>query len=552
MMARSFFQRRAYERARRQNIKAREAERIRKESIAEYNRQIKAHEAARREHERKLKEYQKEQERRKKEAELAAREKYVNEMIEKAASLTRKAESKLESIENILKKAYFKDIENQFNLLKRTEEFPDFQLPKEYQHVPQMPLIQDFLSSVPELKGIANLMPRSKRKHAEKLALAKQRFYYAKQQYDQYMNYRGAHIAHLQNEHESLKQKAITEIRTFNLQIDQNFEKFKNGEPEKIIAATTMNLWNSKYPSSFPKKYRVNYNPEPKELIIEYELPKKDVIPTVVEYRYIKNRDEIVEKQLKPNDIALIYQDLVAAITLRTLAESFFIDKFNHVDVISFNGMVSTIDPATGQDIRPCLISVRTTKEQFTQIKLNRVDKKVCLRNLGAATSPRPEESFAIKPIVEFDMFDKRFIESGDSLSFLDSRPNIMDFDPFEFEELITNLFQKMGYETRRTQASRDGGVDCVAYDNRPLVGGKVVIQAKRYKNVVGVDAVRELYGTVINEGANKGILVTTSHFGQLAYEFISDKPITLMDGSALLYYLNEIGYAAKIIMPDD
>ena len=93
-MARSFFQRRAYERARRQNIKAREAERIRKESIAEYNRQIKAHEAARREHERKLKEYQKEQERRKKEAELAAREKYVNEMIEKAASLTRKAESK--------------------------------------------------------------------------------------------------------------------------------------------------------------------------------------------------------------------------------------------------------------------------------------------------------------------------------------------------------------------------------------------------------------------------------------------------------------------------
>lgn len=64
-----------------------------------------------------------------------------------------------------------------------------------------------------------------------------------------------------------------------------------------------------------------------------------------------------------------------------------------------------------------------------------------------------------------------------------------------------------MGLETRLTQASRDGGVDCVAWDMRPIVGGKVIVQAKRYKNV-GVSAARDLYGTVMNEGAAKGILV--------------------------------------------
>ena len=47
-----------------------------------------------------------------------------------------------------------------------------------------------------------------------------------------------------------------------------------------------------------------------------------------------------------------------------------------------------------------------------------------------------------------------------------------------------------MGLETPSTQASRDGGVDCVAYDPRPIFGGKVVIQAKRYKHTVGVSAV--------------------------------------------------------------
>ena len=37
---------------------------------------------------------------------------------------------------------------------------------------------------------------------------------------------------------------------------------------------------------------------------------------------------------------------------------------------------------------------------------------------------------------------------------------------------------------------------------------------------VVGVSAVRDLHGTVLNEGANKGILVTTSGYGNDAYDF--------------------------------
>lgn len=62
-------------------------------------------------------------------------------------------------------------------------------------------------------------------------------------------------------------------------------------------------------------------------------------------------------------------------------------------------------------------------------------------------------------------MVDPRFVEEADVLATLDQRPNLMDLSPTEFESLITNLFEKMGLETRQTQASRDGGVDGVAYD---------------------------------------------------------------------------------------
>ena len=101
--------------------------------------------------------------------------------------------------------------------------------------------------------------------------------------------------------------------------------------------------------------------------------------------------------------------------------------------------------------------------------------------------------------------------------------------------------------EVKVTQASRDGGIDAVAFDPDPIRGGKIVIQAKRYTNTVGVSAVRDLYGTVMNEGANKGILVTTSDYGPDAYEFARGKPLTLLSGANLLHLLEKHGHKARI-----
>ena len=120
-----------------------------------------------------------------------------------------------------------------------------------------------------------------------------------------------------------------------------------------------------------------------------------------------------------------------------------------------------------------------------------------------------------------------------------------------DFENLVRELFEKefiqSGGEVHVTQASRDGGVDAVAFDPDPIRGGKIVIQAKRYTGVVGVSAVRDLYGTIMNEGATKGILVTTSNFGPDAYEFAKGKPITLLNGGNLLHLLDKHGHKAKI-----
>ena len=90
-----------------------------------------------------------------------------------------------------------------------------------------------------------------------------------------------------------------------------------------------------------------------------------------------------------------------------------------------------------------------------------------------------------------------------------------------------------------------------MAFDHRPIFGGKVIIQAKRYRHTVDVSAVRDLFGTLQNEGASKGILVTTSGYGPASYQFAAGKPLELLDGSNLLALLAEHAQIeAKIVDP--
>jgi len=266
----------------------------------------------------------------------------------------------------------------------------------------------------------------------------------------------------------------------------------------------------------------------------------------------VKGKDEVTSTLRPAAQRRTLYASVVAQVTLRTLHELFAADARGHADTIVFNGHVNAVDKGTGQKVYPCIVTVRTTRDAFSNLNLAAVDPQACLKTLSASVSPSPSELVAVRPVLEFKMTDPRFVEEADVLSTLDQRPNLMELSPTEFESLITNLFEKMGLETRQTQASRDGGVDCVAYDNRPIFGGKVIIQAKRYKNTVGVSAVRDLFGTLQNEGASKGILVTTSGYGKAAFEFANGKPLELLEGSHLLYLLEQhAGIKAKIVVPE-
>lgn len=114
------------------------------------------------------------------------------------------------------------------------------------------------------------------------------------------------------------------------------------------------------------------------------------------------------------------------------------------------------------------------------------------------------------------------------------------NLDGVEFEDLVEKLISRMGFITERTKRSFDGGIDIIAINEQPLFDGKYIIQCKRYSKSIGEPILRDLYGVVSSEHANKGILITNSYFTKTAKEFAKNKPIELIDGKKLTNMLDE------------
>lgn len=105
------------------------------------------------------------------------------------------------------------------------------------------------------------------------------------------------------------------------------------------------------------------------------------------------------------------------------------------------------------------------------------------------------------------------------------------------FEELVTQLLEKMGYgHGRTTQFTNDGGIDGIIRTD-PLGFNPIFIQAKRYSpsNTVGRPEIQAFAGAL---GAVKaGAFFTTSTFSSGAIEFAKNYPhsdIILIDGQKL------------------
>lgn len=323
------------------------------------------------------------------------------------------------------------------------------------------------------------------------------------------------------------------------------------GERAAVEECFTLVLEGSEYPDCFAHEFELAFNPDTRILICDHRLPSPDALPTLKEVTFVKSKAALTKKHLSKRESEALYDSVVYQTCLRTVNELFSADEFGVLDLVTFNGWVEDVDRATGKDVRSCILSLQASRKEFESIDLARADPRECFRGLKGVGSSKLHALAAVAPLLQLNKEDDRFIEGREVVAGMEQGTNLAAMDWEDFEHLIRELFEEefaeRGGQVKITQASRDRGVDAVVFDPDPISGGKIILQAKRYTNTVGVEAVRDLYGTVINEGANKGILVTTSDYGPDAYQFARDKPITLLNGGNLLHLLGKHGHRARI-----
>lgn len=340
---------------------------------------------------------------------------------------------------------------------------------------------------------------------------------------------------------EAARQKDLTDV-------DLQEKDYERCVPEAVERHFDLVLRTIVLPGFIPRKWRLRYDAKSRILVVDHQFPDlaRLRVDKVVSLKTKSSRKPVSQKTRKE-----LLERLQPALSIRLASEIAQSDPQNALEAITINGWAEFIDRRTGEDRVAYCSTLFARKTDILALKLSRLDPISAFRSLKGNYSNETYEVTPVAPVMRLDTSDPRFVPPREVLGKLAEGENLAAMDWGDFEHLIREAFERVfsfpGAEVKVTQASRDKGVDAVIFDPDPVRGGKIIIQAKRYTNTVDVSAVRDLYGAVLNEGAIKGILVTTSHFGTDAYSFATGKPLTLLNGAELLGLLQQHGYKFRI-----
>lgn len=320
---------------------------------------------------------------------------YAEDRAREAAEDTAQVERQVEVLQGLL--AATLDVDDYLDLeaLKQAPPRPAFD-PLSVGEPPSPPSEEDFATEGPSALG--RVFAASK--HA---ARAEQRQGEYQQALDSYTAAAQRHEQQLQKareRHEADLVRQSEEHRKHVEEVDALQRGLAAREPEAVVRYLDLVLESAEYPEGFPHSWELAYGATSGHLTIDYDLPRLDVVPSAKAYKYAKSTDSVVPSARPAAQIRSIYTEALRQTALRVLHEVLEADRAGAVRTVAFNGYLHDTDPATGREIRACLLAVATSRERFLEVDLARVDTAACLAHLEARISKDPTKLQTVEPIV--------------------------------------------------------------------------------------------------------------------------------------------------------
>jgi restriction system protein len=347
-------------------------------------------------------------------------------------------------------------------------------------------------------------------------------------------------LAAARAEHARRVQAAEDDARKHNEALERQIKGLSDRNQAEVEAYLQQVLKRAPLPPKFPRNAEITFNPREEQVVVRFELPSRDVVPSTARYKYFPTKDEERPTARTKAELGVLYRGAISQTALLCIRDLFNSDPM--LASVGFNGHVHATNPATGEREYPCIISLNVERPDFPKDdNLREVTAEACVQHLHAIVSNHPFDLEPIEPLLDFDLTKFSFIQGLDAVSMLDSRPDLMQMSPTNFEHLVRQIFEAQGAEGWTTQQSNDDGVDAVIVQRRALMGGLTIVQAKRYSNAIGPNHIRELAGAMEEKKAGWGVLITTSWFTAKSWEKAREHSrMELIDGNRLVFLVKD------------
>ena len=241
----------------------------------------------------------------------------------------------------------------------------------------------DFLSklSIPTFENISKEINVPKRNilelfSAKKKGIRIRKEKEAKKLYDERVEEYNINLEKEKKDYEIAKKEFLEKQKRNNELVEINREKYNKYDEKQIQKYFEFVIKNSKMPDEFTKEFELQYTQENKTLIVSYFLPNSEIVPRVVQHKYVSTRNEIDVISLTDKKFEKFYNDIIFMSCLKTIKEIILSDDMNNIDNIVYNGWVKYIDKSTGKYAESCIITLETSKIKFSEINLKNVDYK--------------------------------------------------------------------------------------------------------------------------------------------------------------------------------
>lgn len=117
------------------------------------------------------------------------------------------------------------------------------------------------------------------------------------------------------------------------------------------------------------------------------------------------------------------------------------------------------------------------------------------------------------------------------------------------FEELCTHMFEHKGFTCKTTNLGSDEGIDIHLFFGKENPILDRIVHCKTWEKKVGVELMREFFGTMQSQKAKRGSFVSRGGFTDEAIAFAAQNNIHTIDGKQLLEMIAKLELVEALVL---